>query len=539
MAGFRDRQRFLKGLLIALRILISYKIFRIIGIFLPHERAATRLSMLHRRNAALIREKALEMKGVMIKVGQFLSSRKDFLPDEYIEELSQLQDQVPPHDFAEIRQRIINELGSAPEDIFSEFEKEPIAAASLGQVHRAVLKDGREAAVKVQYPGIEEIIETDIRMFKVLIGILRGRMGWIDLRVLHEEFSKIVRAELDYVQEGRNAERFRLQFSGEERVVIPQVYWDFSRGKVLTLEFVGGIKITECGVIKASGMDCRMLVSLLVETYAKMIFVHGFFHCDPHPGNIFVREGPTIVFVDFGMVQTITDETRRNLRRYANAIVENDAADIVESLEKLGFLIEGADYGAVIDVTQGLIDKYRYKTPEELKALTVDDIGEEIDTIRSVINNFQVPNYFILLIRTIGMLNGMAYRLNPDVNIIEIAKPYVKEFFRGGPEEGMNQAFVSLRKRLLELADIPSQAHAFLRKANRGDLSFRIGKADMRGLANRLTSLSDVLLLVILTVNASTAALFFAFLGNQAASVVAAGSAVLLSLISVFRLLKR
>ena len=539
MAGFRYRQRFLKGLLIALRILISYRISRLVSIFLPYERAVTRLSALHRRNAALIREKALEMKGVMIKVGQFLSSRKDFLPDEYIEELSQLQDQVPPHDFAEIRQRIIDELGSAPEEIFSEFEKEPIAAASLGQVHRAVLKDGREAAVKVQYPGIEEIIETDIMMFRVLIGILRGRMGWINLRVLHEEFSKIVRTELDYVQEGRNAERFRLQFSADERVVIPRVYWDFSRGKVLTLEFVGGIKITECGVIKASGMDCRMLVSLLVETYAKKIFVHGFFHCDPHPGNIFVREGPTVVFVDFGMVQTITDARRRNLRRYANAIVENDAAGIVESLEKMGFLIEGADYGAIVDVTQDLIDKYRYKTPEELKTLTVDDIGEEINTIRTVINNFQVPNYFILLMRTIGMLNGMAYRLNPDVNIIEIAKPYIKEFFRGGQAEGMNQAFVSLRKKLLELADIPSQAHTFLRKANRGDLSFRIGKADMQGLANRLTSLSDVLLLVILTVNASTAALFFAFLGNQTTSVIAAGSAVLLSLISVFRLLKR
>jgi predicted unusual protein kinase regulating ubiquinone biosynthesis (AarF/ABC1/UbiB family) len=239
------------------------------------------------------------------------------------------------------------------------------------------------------------------------------------------------------------------------------------------------------------------------------------------------------------MVQPITDATRRNLRRYAHAIVENDAAGIVESLEKMGFLIEGADYGAIVDVTQDLIDKYRYKTPEELKTLTVDDISEEIDTIRSVINNFQVPNYFILLVRTIGMLNGMAYRLNPDANIIEIATPYIKEFFRGGQEEGMNQAFVSLRKKLLELADIPSQAHTFLRKANRGDLSFRIGKADMQGLANRLTSLSDVLLLVILTVNASTAALFFAFLGNQTTSVIAAGSAVLLSLISVFRLLKR
>jgi predicted unusual protein kinase regulating ubiquinone biosynthesis (AarF/ABC1/UbiB family) len=180
MTGIHYKKRFLKGLLIALRILISYRAARLFGLFLPEERRTVRLKKLHRRNAALIRKKALEMKGVMIKVGQFLSSRIDFLPDEYIEELSELQDQVPPHDFAEIRQRIIDELGSAPEDIFSGFEEEPIAAASLGQVHRAVLKDGRKAAVKVQYPGIEKIIETDIKMFEVLINIMHGRMGWID-----------------------------------------------------------------------------------------------------------------------------------------------------------------------------------------------------------------------------------------------------------------------------------------------------------------------------------------------------------------------
>lgn len=539
MAIIHYRKRFLKGLLIALRILVSYRLARVTGLFLSGERQAARLSQLHRRNAVLIREEAVAMKGIMIKVGQFLSSRKDFLPDEYIEELAGLQDQVPPHDYLEIRQRIIAELGAAPEDIFSEFEREPLAAASLGQVHRAVLKDGRAAAVKVQYPGIEKIIETDIRMFEVIIRFMRGRLGWINLRVLHEEFSRLIRAELDYAQEGRNAERFRMNFSADPRIIIPRVYWDFSGGKVLTLEFVRGIKISECAAIKASGMDCALIVSLLVETYARMIFVHGFFHGDPHPGNIFVGEGPTIIFVDFGMVQTITDATRRNLRRYANAIVDNDAVAIVEALAKMGFLIEDAEYGLITEVTQDLIDKYRYVTPQELKALDVDDIAEEINSIRGVIHNFQVPNYFMLLFRTVGMLNGMAYRLNPDLNIIEIARPYIKEFFLGTTEENVTQILASLKKKLTELVELPSQAHAFLRKANRGELSFRIGKGDMKGIATQLTSVSDALLIVILTVNASTAGLFFALMGSQTPSLVAAGSAVLLSLFSVYRLLKR
>ncbi len=539
MPGIHYRKRFLKGLFIALRIIISYRAARFSGLFMSAEKKAERLKKLHRTNAVLIREKALEMKGVMIKVGQFLSSRIDFLPDEYIEELSELQDQVPPHEFDEIRQRIIDELGSAPEDIFSEFEREPLAAASLGPVHRAVLKDGREAAVKVQYPGIEKIIETDIKMFEVLINMLHGRMGWIDLRVLHEEFSKIVRAELDYAQEGRSAERFRQNFLGDERVVIPKVYWEFSRGKVLTLEFVSGIKISECAVIKASGMDCRKLVNLLAETYSKMIFVHGFFHGDPHPGNIFVSEGPTLVFVDFGMVQAIPDSTKRNLRRYANAIVENDTAGIVEALEDLGFLIEGADYKAIADATQGLIDKYRYSTPDELKSLTVDDIGEEINNIRGVIDNFQVPNYFILLGRTIGMLNGMAYRLNPDVNIIEIGKPYIREFFRGSTEEQIKQAVAAVQKKFWELVDLPSQAQAFLKKANRGELSFKISKSEVQDIAKQLTSFSDVMLLVILTVTASSGGLFLALLGNKTPSIVAAGLSLLLGLLSVFRLMRR
>jgi len=533
------KKRFLKGLFIALRILISYKLVPVIGIFLSHERKAERLGRLHRRNAALISKKALEMKGIMIKVGQFLSSRIDFLPDEYIEELSGLQDQVPPYPYAEIRQRIIDDLGSPPEEIFSEFDKVPIAAASLGQVHRAVLKDGRVAAVKVQYPGIEKVIETDIKMFEVLINLLHGKMGWINLRVLHGEFSKIVRAELDYGQEGRSAERIRMNFSSDERVIIPRVYWEFSRGKVLTLEFVSGTKISECAVIKASGVDCRLLVNLLAETYSKMIFVHGFFHGDPHPGNIFVGPGPTLIFVDFGMVQAISDSTRRNLRTYAQAIVENDTPGIIDALEKLGFLIEGADYKTIADVTQDLIDKYRYSTPEELKSLTIDDIGDEINNIRGVIDNFQVPNYFIMLGRTIGMLNGMAYRLNPDVNIIEIGKPYIKEFLRGIQADSVNLAFDFVKKKVQELIDLPTQARAFLKKANRGELSLKMGKAEMKGITGQLTSVSDVLLLVILTVNASTAALFFALMGRQTPSLLAAGSAVILSFVSVFRLLKR
>jgi ubiquinone biosynthesis protein len=539
MARIHYRKRFLKGLLVALRILISYRIAAIAKIFLSPDSCAASLGRLHKRNASLIREKAIEMKGVMIKVGQFLSSRIDFLPDQYIVELSQLQDQVPPHEYAGIRQRITDALGRPPEEIFASFDKEPIAAASLGQVHSARMKDGGQVAVKVQYPDIEKIIETDIRMFGLLIRIMRGRAGTIDLRVLHEEFSKIVRSELDYLQEGKNAERFRENFKGDDRIIIPEVKWEYTTSKVLTLEFVAGIKITECDAVRSSGIDCRQVVSLLAETYSRMIFVHGFFHGDPHPGNIFVREGPELVFVDFGMVQAIPNEVRRELRRFANAVVESNTAGILGAMERMGFIIEGADYGLLTEVAQSLIDKYRNISPGELKKLTVEDISEEIESIIRVVRYIQIPNNFILLGRTIGILNGISFKLNPDVNIIEIGKPFIKEFLRGTGEEQRKEFLKAAREKVLDLWNLPARVEEFLTKANRGELSFKLSKPEIREITSQIKSLTDVMMLVVLTVTTSVIALFFIIIGAKKLPLIAAGASIILGLLSVYRLLKK
>ena len=538
MARIHYRKRFVKGLYAALKILISYKVANVVGIFRSSESKEAFLRRLHRRNAVMIREEAIRMKGVMIKVGQFLSSRIDFLPDEYIAELSQLQDQVPPHEYEGIRTQIVNSLGAPPEEIFSSFEEIPMAAASLGQVHRAALADGRDVAVKVQYPDIDKVIETDIRMFGVLIRLLHGRYGHINLRVLHEEFSRIIRAELDYMQEGKNAERFRENFRDDERVIIPSVDWEHTRGKVLTLEFVGGTKITDCGAVTASGIDCREVVNLLAEAYSKMIFVHGFFHGDPHPGNIFIREGPELIFVDFGMVQAMPDGLKRELRSFANAVVESNARKIIESMEAMGFIIEGADYDALTGVAQSLVDKYRNISPAELKALTVDDISMEISNVFSIIRYIQIPNNFILLGRTIGILNGIAFRLNPEINIIEIGKPYIKEFLRGGREEQTRQLLNVLRERVSDILGLPGQLNDLLTRANRGDLSFKLSKAEIKEITGPVKSLTNAMMLVVLTVTMAASSLFFILIDSRAFSVLTAGASIILGLLSVYRLMR-
>ncbi|MEW6420082.1 MAG: AarF/UbiB family protein [Nitrospirota bacterium] len=539
MNNIHYKKRFLKGLLIALRIIISYRLFNLLGIFTVGYKREKRLKVLHRRNAIFFREKALEMKGLMIKVGQFLSSRVDFLPDEYTSELSLLQDSVPPHDYNKIRKRIIEELGAPPEDIFLKFNAEPIAAASLGQVHEASLRDGRRIAVKIQYPDIEKIIETDIRILKFVIGLFRGRYGRINFDMLHEEFSKIIRAELDYLKEGKNAERFGQDFKNDDRVIFPSVHWEYTTRHVLTLEFVEGIKITECEAIKKSDINCADTATLLSEIYLRMICLHGFFHGDPHPGNIFVQHGPKLAFVDFGMVQAIPQRIKRELRRFAKAIVESNPEEAVDSIRKMGFILEGADYRAIIDLTQSLMDKYRDIAPTELKKLTLDDIWKEIDNIIKVIDFIQIPNNFILLGRTVGILNGISSKLNPEINIIEIGKPFVKEFLTGGKKEQIESILKELKDTGTRFWRIPSLLNEFFNKANRGNMMVKLTQSDIEKITGQFTSITKIMMMVILTVTTAVAALFFEMINQKVLAIIAAVSSVTLGILSALRLMRK
>jgi len=525
------------GLIIALRIIISYKFARFFGIFMSAEGRTSHLRNLHKRNANLIREKALEMKGVMIKVGQFLSSRIDLLPDEYIEELAQLQDKVPPHPYHEIREQLSQALGKPPEEIFSSFDETPIAAASLGQVHKAVLRTGEAVAIKVQYPGIERIIETDIRMFAVVVRIMQGRQGKVNLKRIHEEFSRIIRSELDYLQEGRSADTFRMHFSGDPRIVIPAVLWEYTRKKVLTLEYVSGIKITECRAVRDAGIDCRETVNLLAETYAKMIFTHGFFHGDPHPGNIFVSQGPVLIFVDFGMVQEISEPVRRALRKFAQAIVSRDTPGILESIKRMGFIVEGADHDALMQATQYLFDKYRDVRPQDLKRITINDISTDIENVMAAFEFVQMPNNFILLGRTIGMLNGIAYMLNPEANMIEIATPYIKQFLSGDEQ---TKVFIdTAREKITDMLNLPSHLNELIMKANRGELSFKLSKTEIQEITGQFRSMTNVLMIVVLSLTSATAALYFDLTGRASIAYFTSAAAVILGILSVYRLMKK
>ncbi|NWF51640.1 MAG: AarF/ABC1/UbiB kinase family protein [Nitrospirae bacterium] len=539
MDGVHYKKRFLKGIFVAFRIVSSYALFNLWSFVTAGYKRESRLKALHRKNAVFFREKALDMKGILIKAGQFMSSRVDILPDEYTSELSLLQDRVPPHDYKGIKNRIIEELGAPPEEIFTRFNTEPIAAASLGQVHEAILKDGQKVAVKIQYPEIEKVIETDIKALKTIIKLIRGRFGRINFDMLHEEFSRILRAELNYIEEGKNAERFSRNFEGDERVIFPKVYWEYTTKHVLTLEFVEGVKITECDTLRNSGINTKEIATLLGEVYSRMIYLHGFFHGDPHPGNIHVQPGPRLVFVDFGIVQVIPERIKRELRRFANAIVERDAEGAVDSLRSMGFILEGADYRSLVDLAQSLIDKYRDITPIELKELTIDHIYKEIENIINILDFIQIPNNFILLGRTIGILNGISSGLNPEVNIIEIGTPFIKEFLKGSRKEQLETILKELRDTSMKLWRIPSLMDEFFQHANRGDLVVRMSHSDIEKTTEHFSFITKIMMMVILTVTMAVAALFFEMINQKVLALVTAGSSVLLGLLSVIKLLRK
>jgi predicted unusual protein kinase regulating ubiquinone biosynthesis (AarF/ABC1/UbiB family) len=469
------------------------------------------LKRLHAANALLLRERMVAMRGVLIKIGQFLSSRVDILPEEYTNELSKLQDQVPPAPFEDIALRVTEELGPMNE-VFSSFNPEPIAAASLGQVHKACLLDGDCIVVKVQYPGIDEVIAVDIRTLKFVIRILRMLYRHINLDVIYSEFSRIVHEELDYIQEGKNAEAFARNFAKNPKIKIPIVYWPFTTSKVLTLEYLEGIKITDFDAIDRAGIDRKEVGRVLAEAYAQMFFVDGFFHGDPHPGNIFVRRGPEIILVDFGMVDRISTPRKEGLRRAFTAIVDSNALNIVRALVDMGFIPLTKDIQPLVQFTERIFQKYRDISPSELKAMNIEEIGNDIVEALQLSPSIQIPNDFILFGRVVGMLNGLGSRLDPDTNIIEIAAPYAKRFIQS-EELSPRGALKRVAGAAQSIVKLPKLLEDFLVTTGRGELRVEIGSRDIVRVLQHIYNIGRGFILSIFAAGAAAAGVAFRISG--------------------------
>lgn len=462
---------------------------------------------------------AVDMGGVLIKVGQFLSARADVLPEEITAELSGLQDKVPPEDFEAIRALAEAELGDKLEEHFAEFEIEPLAAASLGQVHRARLfpQNGgggaiKQVVVKVQRPDIEEVINVDMAAFnKVGSWVMRYEpiRRRADVPAILAEFARILYEEIDYLAEGRNAETFAENFKEVPGIRVPAVIWSHTTKRVLTLEDVYAVKITDYADIDVAGVDRGEIAVRLFDTYMQQIFNDSFFHADPHPGNLFVQpaddeNGWRLTFIDFGMVGHVPPNSRSGLRVLLIALATRDSSRLVEAYQMLNVLLPQADLDLITQAEALAFDRFWGKSMDELKQISYEEMREFTNEFRELVYTmpFQVPQDLVFLFRTVAILSGICTGLDPDFNFWDVLTPYAKKLLAEESGSNWEYLFSEIGSYAQTLLALPRKAENVLDKLGRGDVALKLPAAEtqlLRMNKNLRRVTSAILFLAFLT----------------------------------------
>ena len=442
---------------------------------------------------------AAELGGLMVKVGQFLSSRLDVLPPEITAELAGLQDEVAPQPFEQIKALIELELGFELNNGFSEIDPNPIAAASLGQAYRAKLSNSlaeefgfENVIVKVLRPGIEDIVEVDLRALRK-IGVWLSRVKLVSRRTdapaLVEEFAKVTLQEVDYLNEAANLERFAADFEADDRVQTPVVIWERSSKRVLTLSDVSAIKINDIDALLAAGINPNAVAAELARITFEQFFVTGFFHADPHPGNIFVAPTPAntevnfaLTFIDFGMMGEVSPELRSNLQRFIFAVAARDARAWIAACEQLGVLLPTADTVVLEKAISALFNRFGGVGVGELvktDPLEFRDFALEFsDLVRTL--PFQLPNNFLFLIRAISLISGVTSSLNRDFNMWDALDPFARTLLNGGGSGVAKNFGRQLASLGSTVARLPNRIDSAITRLERGEVVIRNPELESR-----------------------------------------------------------
>jgi predicted unusual protein kinase regulating ubiquinone biosynthesis (AarF/ABC1/UbiB family) len=441
---------------------------------------------------------AVELGGLMIKVGQFMSSRLDVLPPEITTELEGLQDEVPPVPFPAIRALAEAELGATLERVFSFIDETPVAAASLGQVHRARLADDdaaqtglRDVVVKVQRPGIDTIIDVDLRALRRVAGWLsrvRAVSIRVDVPVLVEEFALTSLEEIDYLHEAANAERFAEDFAKDPRVSVPELVWERTTRRVLTLQDVTAIKINDVAALRAAGIDPLDVANDFAAVMFDQVFSHGYFHADPHPGNIFVTpltgEARTwrFTFVDFGMMGEVPMGLRRGLRKSLIAAASRDGKGMVSGIQEVGALLPSADTANLERAMTKLFARFggmgfaelQKVDPREFRAFATE-FGDVVRTLP-----FQLPENFLLIVRAMSLTSGMCSSLDPAFNIWNAVEPYSAQLIRAETGSVIQDFAKHAISTLGIAARLPQRIDELITRIDEGSITVQTPRLDRR-----------------------------------------------------------
>ncbi len=423
--------RFLGVGLLAARVYLGYKAITVAEQRLRIKDAPGRRSRHHARSAQGLYDLAVRRQGLLIKFGQIIGSRPDLIPDEYINVLSRLQDQVPPRPFDVIKRHVERQLKRPLDDVFAAFNHEPIASASLAQVHKATLHDGRVVAVKVQYPGIEELVRNDLRNVRFLLRILSRFERNLDFTPIIEEVSHNVPLELDFINEGHNAELIAKNFAQRNDVIVPEIYWEYSTRRVLVMEYLEGVKITDLEGMHRAGIDPQAVSQLVTDAYCEQLYLHGMFHADPHPGNLFVLPGPKLIMLDFGLCRQLDDKFRLGYARLVNAMLTWNVAEMIPAFAELGVKVKRPnDPGLYLEMGRAIMETSRpgqaYADPDLVADANVR-LGQAIRANPLT----DIPRELLLIGRVSGLLSGLGKHLDSRVDFVNTILPYTRAALDG------------------------------------------------------------------------------------------------------------
>lgn len=447
--------------------------------FLTEENYQKQTKAIYRKQASVFTEMATELGGLLIKLGQFFSSRVDVLPEEYTSELSKLQDAVKPVRTEEIIKRIEEEYSCPIAEVYTNFSQEPIASASLGQVHTAEIKSHNKVAVKILRPGIEEIIQTDFNALRFMVTFAKRYpkiSSVVDLEQIYNEFVETTLDELDYVKEGRHADTFRANFSEDSRVSVPEVYWEYTTQRVLTMEYVTGYKVNDYETLERVGLDRAQIADTLISAYVQQLLTDAFFHADPHPGNLLVKEDGTLVFLDFGMVGRIEKGMREELTAFVIALFKKDTDQMMIVFEKLGFLRPHADKQTLAKGLK-LILADLFEDPNLNKINSEEFLLELREFMYS--QPFQIPARTLFLGKSLLTIMGICGGLNPKLDLIKTLRPYAEELLAGEDKGNGTRNFIldQAKKTLAEFITLPEKLNRLITGLEVGEIKIHPSKS--------------------------------------------------------------
>ena len=505
-------------------VVSSYLLFRFTSKFMKSEKKARKLTALHLRNASRVETSILKLQGLFIKIGQFISILSNFLPLEFRKELEGLQDQVPPRQFKDIENRILEEFdGRFIDELFKRFDKTPLASASIGQVHKAKLHDGRDVAVKIQYPEIEKTVVADLKILSRIFKIIEFFTKHQGLDDAFKEIQLLVLDELDFRKEAKNTKLAKELFLDAPNVKVPNIVDSLSSPRVLTTEFETGFKITDLSKLHAAGLDRHKVAESVVEAYCKQIFSEGIYHADPHPGNLLVRPKANgefeIVFLDFGAVAEISEDMRQGIIDLIRGALGNDSNKISNALKKMGFVARGANEAMFEQVVEHLHRHFQKQISVKslsLKDIKFDpakglerlaDIRKMNISIRELSKNLHVPREWIILERTLLLLMGLCTELSPQLNPMVVIRPYLQRFVLGEDGDWSKLAVDTAKDVALNTMALPGDLRKFMRQAKNGEFQLTFKNLDQN--IRRVERLGHQGMAVLVGIASTAFALYF------------------------------